>query len=199
MTAARVSTQAALGGTAPVNPDTLLAGSKAPRLIRILPVQRVARNRPASVPCRPAEPNQEGSRGYTNPSRTQVGTRSFRPLPLEPTGSRPIATRQFASPSSRSASSCSWLPASFSITSGQPPRKMLLAAPWTRSIPPSRSPRSLHPREPRLLPCRRTRQGSEPNVSRLANRYGMTTSGHNALYFAGLTYADLDQQAQKLT
>ena len=42
-------------------------------------------------------------------------------------------------------------------------------------------------------------KAANPMFLDVANRYGMTTSGHNALYFAGLTYADLDQQAQAET
>ena len=42
-------------------------------------------------------------------------------------------------------------------------------------------------------------KAANPLFLDVANRYGFTTSGHNALYFAGLTYADMEQQGQAET
>ena len=42
-------------------------------------------------------------------------------------------------------------------------------------------------------------KAANPLFLDVANRYGMTPAGNNALYFAGLTYADMGQQAQAET
>ena len=42
-------------------------------------------------------------------------------------------------------------------------------------------------------------KAANPLFLDVANRYGMTTAGHNALYFTGLTYEDMDQPGQAET
>ncbi len=42
-------------------------------------------------------------------------------------------------------------------------------------------------------------RAAQPLFADVTNRYGMTTSGHNALYLTGLTYADMGQNAQAET
>ncbi len=42
-------------------------------------------------------------------------------------------------------------------------------------------------------------KAANPLFLDVANRYGFTTAGHNALYFAGLTYADMGNTAQAET
>ncbi len=42
-------------------------------------------------------------------------------------------------------------------------------------------------------------KAANPLFLDVANKYGFTESGHNALYFAGLTYADMNQNAQAET
>ena len=42
-------------------------------------------------------------------------------------------------------------------------------------------------------------KAANPLFLDVANKYGFTPSGHNALYFAGLTYADMSQNAQAET
>jgi tetratricopeptide (TPR) repeat protein len=42
-------------------------------------------------------------------------------------------------------------------------------------------------------------KAANPLFLDVTNRYGMTSAGHNALYFAGLTYEDMNQTAQAET
>ena len=42
-------------------------------------------------------------------------------------------------------------------------------------------------------------RAANPQFLDVANRYGMTSAGHNSLYFAGLTYADMGNMAQAET